>query len=49
MTNDIALIDRLSTGPHPDYEIDHLIPIRLGGSGDFSNPWPQQRQTIQQK
>jgi hypothetical protein len=49
MTNDIALIDRLSAGPHPDYEIDHLIPIRLGGSVDFSNLWPQQRQTIQQK
>jgi hypothetical protein len=28
-------------GPHPDYEIDHLIPLCLGGSDDFSNLWPQ--------
>jgi hypothetical protein len=50
VTNDIASIDRLSAGPHPDYEIDHLIPICLGGgSDDFSNPWPQPRQTIEPK
>ena len=31
----------LPTGPHPDYEIDHLIPLCLGGSDDPSNLWPQ--------
>jgi hypothetical protein len=39
----------LSPGPHPDYEIDHLIPLCLGGSDDFSNLWPQPRQTIEPK
>jgi len=31
----------LPTGAHPDYEIDHLIPLCLGGSDDPSNLWPQ--------
>jgi hypothetical protein len=39
----------LSPGPHPDYEIDHLIPLCLGGSDDFSNLWPQPRRTIEPK
>jgi hypothetical protein len=49
MTNDIASIDRLSAGPHPDYEIDRLIPICLSGSDDFSSLWPQPRQTVEPK
>jgi hypothetical protein len=28
---------KLSGGTHPDYEIDHLIPLCLGGSNDPSN------------
>jgi hypothetical protein len=36
-------------GPHPDYEIDHLIPLCLGGSDDFSNLWPQPRRSIEPK
>jgi hypothetical protein len=24
-----------------NYEIDHLIPLELGGSNDLSNLWPQ--------
>ena len=35
--------------PHPDYEIDHLIPLCLGGSDDFSNLWPQPRRSIEPK
>jgi hypothetical protein len=31
----------LPAGTHPDYEIDHLIPLGLGGSDDSSNLWPQ--------
>ena len=34
---------RLPPGTHPDYEIDHLIPLCLGGSDDPSNLWPQPR------
>jgi hypothetical protein len=34
-------------GTHPDYEIDHLIPLCLGGSDDFSNLWPQPRRSIE--
>lgn len=27
--------------PGPDFEIDHLIPLELGGSNDPKNLWPQ--------
>ena len=37
----------LPPGQHPDYEIDHLIPLCLGGSDDFSNLWPQPRRSIE--
>ena len=37
----------LPAGTHPDYEIDHLIPLCLGGSDDASNLWPQPRRTIE--
>jgi hypothetical protein len=35
----------LRPGQHPDYEIDHLIPLCLGGSDDFANLWPQPRRS----
>jgi len=38
----------LPPGPHPDYEIDHLIPLCLGGSDDPSNLWPQPRRSIEE-
>jgi len=38
---------KLPIGTHPDYEIDHLIPLCLGGSDDASNLWPQPRRSIQ--
>ena len=34
-------------GTHPDYEIDHLIPLCLGGADDPSNLWPQPRRSIE--
>jgi hypothetical protein len=37
----------LPPGLHPDYGIDHLIPLCLGGSDDFTNLWPQPRSTIE--
>jgi hypothetical protein len=38
----------LPAGTHPDYEIDHLIPLCLGGSDDPSNLWPQPRRNIEE-
>jgi hypothetical protein len=38
----------LPSGTHPDYEIDHLIPLCLGGSDDPSNLWPQPRRSIEE-
>ena len=37
----------LLPGAHPDYEIDHLIPLCLGGSDDPSNLWAQPRRSIE--
>ncbi len=39
----------LPPGTHPDYEIDHLIPLCLGGGDDPSNLWPQPRRGIEPK
>ena len=38
----------LPPGTHPDYEIDHLIPLCLGGSDDPSNLWAQPRRSIEE-
>jgi hypothetical protein len=38
----------LPSGTHPDYEIDHLIPLCLGGADDDSNLWAQPRRTIEE-
>jgi hypothetical protein len=37
----------LPPGTHPGYEIDHLIPLCLGGADDPSNLWPQMRRSIE--
>jgi hypothetical protein len=37
----------LPPGTHPDYEIDHLIPLCLGGADDPSNLWAQPRRSIE--
>jgi hypothetical protein len=39
----------LPPGDHPDYEIDHLIPLCLGGSDDLSNLWAEPRRSIEPK
>src|SRR5271168_3872578 len=36
----------LPPGPHPDYEIDHLIPLGIGGADDDKNLWPEPRRSI---
>ena len=30
---------------HADYEVDHLIPLELGGSNDVKNLWPEKYAT----
>lgn len=37
----------LPPGPHPQYEIDHLIPLCLGGADSDRNLWPQPRRSIE--
>lgn len=37
----------LPAGPRPDFEVDHLIPLDLGGSDEDSNLWPQPRRSIE--
>jgi hypothetical protein len=47
--DEVLLRYGLPVGQHPDFEIDHLIPLCLGGADDFSNLWPQPRQSIEPK
>ena len=37
----------LEPGPHPDYEIDHLVPLGIGGADADANLWPEPRRTIE--
>ena len=37
----------LVPGPHPDYEVDHLIPLGIGGADDDLNLWPEPRRSIE--
>jgi hypothetical protein len=36
----------LPLGPHPQFEVDHLIPLCLGGADSDRNLWPQPRRSI---
>jgi hypothetical protein len=47
--DEVLLRYGLPTGQHPDYEIDHLVPLCLGGSDDFTNLWPPPRRSIEPK
>ena len=49
LDNEVLESYGLPAGQHPDYEIDHLIPLCLGGSDDASNLWPQPRRSIEPK
>lgn len=50
---DRARDDRIMTeyglppGPHPDFEIDHLIPLGIGGADSDANLWPEPRRSIE--
>jgi hypothetical protein len=37
----------LPPGPHPDIEVDHLVPLCLGGADADANLWPEPRQSIE--
>jgi hypothetical protein len=37
----------LPPGPHPDYEVDHSIPLGIGGADDDRNLWPEPRRSIE--
>jgi hypothetical protein len=37
----------LPLGPHPQFEVDHLIPLCLGGADDDRNLWPEPRRSIE--
>jgi hypothetical protein len=37
----------LPPGPHPDFEVDHLIPLDLGGADDDENLWIEPRRSIE--
>jgi hypothetical protein len=39
----------LPSGPHPDYEVDHLIPLGIGGADDGANLWAEPRRSIEPK
>ena len=37
----------LPAGPHPDFEIDHLVPLGIGGADSDANLWPEPRRSIE--
>ena len=37
----------LPAGLHPDFEIDHLIPVEIGGTDDARNLWPEPGRSIE--
>jgi hypothetical protein len=39
----------LPPGPHRDYEMDHLIPLCLGGADSDANLWPEPRRSIEKE
>jgi hypothetical protein len=39
----------LPAGPHPDFEVDHLIPLCLGGADDDKNLWAEPRRSLEKE
>jgi hypothetical protein len=37
----------LKPGPHPNFEVDHLIPLGIGGSDDDRKVWPEPRRQLE--
>jgi hypothetical protein len=37
----------LPSGRHPDFEIDHLVPLGIGGADDVKNLWPEPRRSVE--
>ena len=37
----------LPPGSHPDYEVDHLISLGIGGADEDKNLWPEPRRSIE--
>jgi hypothetical protein len=37
----------LAPGAHPQFEVDHLIPLCLGGADSDANLWPEPRRLIE--
>jgi hypothetical protein len=37
----------LPPGPHPNFEIDHLVPLGIGGADEDANLWPEPRRSIE--
>jgi hypothetical protein len=37
----------LPPGPHPQFEVDHLLSLNLGGADSDSNLWPEPRRSIE--
>jgi hypothetical protein len=37
----------LPPGPHPNFEIDHLVPLGIGGADAVRNLWPEPRRSIE--
>ena len=46
--DDRILIEHgLPAGPHPNFEIDHLVPLGVGGADDDLNLWPEPRRSVE--
>jgi hypothetical protein len=37
----------LAAGPHPHFEVDHLVPLGIGGADDDANLWPEPRRSVE--
>jgi hypothetical protein len=37
----------LALGPHPDFEVDHLISLGIGGADTDDNLWPEPRRSLE--
>jgi hypothetical protein len=44
---EFVMSEQLPGGRHPDYEIDHLIPLGIGGADSDANLWPEPRATVE--